>query len=168
MQQVKSRVDTLSTALGAKLDEEKRIARNTIEERKTGLSAMEEFFRLSPERQSQLILPFETFLRNLERQTLIAVIRDTLHRFEDEEYPRILTQLSAWAKPEPQKGGDKSQPDKEPLTVKEKPIEYVPGKAIRTAFDKPWLADESDVDRYLAKLKEALMKEIASGKRIQI
>jgi len=168
MQQVKSLVDTLRTAISSRLDEEKGTVRNAVEERKTGLAAMEEFLSLTPERQSQLILPLETFLRTLEHQTLIAVIRDTIRRFEVEEYPQILTRLSAWSKPEPEKGEYKGQSDKELVAVKEKRIEYVPGKAIRAAFDKPWLADESDVDRYLAKLKEALMKEITSGKRIQI
>ena len=41
-------------------------------------------------------------------------------------------------------------------------------RSIRVPFDKAWLADEADVDRYLAALREAMMKEISAGKRVQI
>jgi hypothetical protein len=168
MQQVKTLMDALRAELNAKLEEDKKNVRNTIQQQQAGLSAMVEFAALSSERQSQLIMPFEAVLRNLDHQTLIAVIRDTLRRFQEEEYPQILTKLSAWSRPEPEIKEYKPGSTEKPLKIKEKQIEYVTGKAIKVEFDKPWLADESDVDRYLAKLKETLMKEIASGKRIQI
>ncbi len=168
MQQVKTIMDALRAELNAKLEEEKKNVRNTIQQQQAGLSAMVEFAALSSERQSQLILPFEAVLRNLGHQTLIAVIRDTLRRFQEEEYPQILTKLSAWSRPEPETKEYNPGSTEKPLKIEEKQIEYVTGKAIKVEFDKPWLADESDVDRYLTKLKETLMKEIASGKRIQI
>jgi hypothetical protein len=36
------------------------------------------------------------------------------------------------------------------------------------SFSKAWLADEADVDRYLQSVREALLKEIKEGKRVQI
>jgi hypothetical protein len=50
----------------------------------------------------------------------------------------------------------------------EPPIEYVPLPRLGMHFDKAWLADESDVDRYLAALKSAIMQEIQQQKRVQI
>jgi len=105
-------------------------------------------------------------LLTIDRQTLIAVIRDTIRRFEDDEYPRILERLSQ-AKPSGETGSSDSPTDDKPV-VADPPVEYVLSRSIRTVFDKAWLADEADVDRYLDKLKEAMMKEIAAGKRIQI
>ena len=35
-------------------------------------------------------------------------------------------------------------------------------------FDKAWLADEADLNRYLDALREAWLKEIKDGKRVQI
>jgi hypothetical protein len=35
-------------------------------------------------------------------------------------------------------------------------------------FDKAWLADETDVERYLESMRQALLDEIRKGKRIQI
>ena len=35
-------------------------------------------------------------------------------------------------------------------------------------FDKAWLADEGDVDRYLNALREALLAEVQQGRKVQI
>jgi len=35
-------------------------------------------------------------------------------------------------------------------------------------FNKAWLADKADVDRYLESMREALLEEIRKGRRIQI
>jgi hypothetical protein len=169
MQQVKSLVDGLRARIEEKLGQEKAAALSAAAALKERFSSMEDFTRLSSERQSQLMKPFDLFLASLECQTLIAVIRDTLRRFEDNEYPRILAQLSAWSQPTPSGGAGKTIQDGTTSKTKEPAqVEYVPGKSIQATFDKAWLADESDVDRYLLKLKEALMKEISAGKRIQI
>jgi len=39
---------------------------------------------------------------------------------------------------------------------------------VKVAYDKAWLADETDVDQYLDSLREALMEEVRKGKRVQI
>jgi hypothetical protein len=39
---------------------------------------------------------------------------------------------------------------------------------LRIDYPKAWLADENDVEAYLEKMREALLKEIKNGKRIQI
>ena len=99
---------------------------------------------------------------------LIAVIRDTLRRFEDDEYQRILARLSAMAQIDTDAGTYKTETGKQKTTIAESPVEYVPYRSIRAPFDKAWLADEADVDRYLASVREALMEAIRNGKRIQI
>lgn len=45
---------------------------------------------------------------------------------------------------------------------------YVPSRSVKVSFDKAWLADETDVERYLESMREALLDEIRKGKRIQI
>jgi hypothetical protein len=39
---------------------------------------------------------------------------------------------------------------------------------VKVPFEKAWLADETDVDRYLQSMREALLEEIRKGRRIQI
>ena len=55
-----------------------------------------------------------------------------------------------------------------PAAKPEPPIEYVPSRSVQVPFDKAWLADETDVDRYLKSMREALLEEIRKGKRIHI
>ena len=110
----------------------------------------------------------------MEKQTLIAVIRDTLRRFEETEYPQLLSRISAWSqvKAKPADSGPddyKSSPTPKTATTTAEPrIEYVTSRSVRVSFDKPWLADESDVERYLDSMRKALLVEIKKGKRIQI
>ncbi len=139
---------------------------------------MPEFSLLTAEQQDQITKPFNAFLENIERQKLIAVIRDNLRRFEDSDYQRLLSQVASWAQPAPiptpSSANDTIQaPEQgteiEIVTSKLEPrIEYVSCRAVRVSFDKAWLADESDVERYLESMREALLIEIRKGKRIQI
>jgi hypothetical protein len=166
MQQAKSLVDALKTKLDEKLEQEKTTARNSATTLKNRIATMDEFARLVPEKQTELLQPFDAFRLTIDRQLLIAVIRDTVRRFEDEEYQRILDRMSR-SKPVISSGISDSPTGDKPI-VADPPVEYIPNSSIRAVFDKAWLADEADVDSYLKKQKEAMMKEIASGKRIRI
>jgi hypothetical protein len=44
----------------------------------------------------------------------------------------------------------------------------VSSRAVKVFFDKAWLADETDVDRYLESMRMALLDEIRKGRRIQV
>jgi hypothetical protein len=124
---------------------------------------------LSSDQQQDLSACFNLFLHSLDRQTLIAVIRDQLRRFEDEIYPDLLTKVSAWSQPEPVTAGVAAETAlNKTKQLPERKIEYVAARSLQVAFDKAWLAEEKDVDRYIAALKESIMKEIANGKRVQI
>ena len=54
------------------------------------------------------------------------------------------------------------------VTVADQTIKFVSYRSITADFDKAWLADEADIDGYLAAMRKALIAEIQSGKRIQI
>jgi hypothetical protein len=116
-------------------------------------------------------------MTSLACRTLIAVIRDTLRRFEEAEYQRLLSKMTAWTQPVPkppldQNGDSKiNKPTAGTQKTEFKPepqIEYIPSRSVRVNFDKAWLADASDVDSYLDAMREALLAEINKGKRIQI
>ena len=164
MQQVKSLVDTLRDKVDRKLAEEKAKAKESFEALKQKVVSQEEFSALPPEKREQLTRPFDDLAGSLERQTIIAVIRDTLRRFREKDYPRLLEKMCTWAeqKPGPKDGG-KDAGDDEPSK-----IVYVPSRSVKVPFKKPWLANEADVDEYTESMKKALMKEIEAGKRIQV
>ena len=170
MQQVKVTVDTLQAKLAQQIDKEISGARSSATVLKERIQATDEFARLSPDQQSQLIKPFDSFIETIQRQKLIAVIRDTLRRFEEQEYTKLLMQMSSWAQSELKTPTDTgSEADDTHSTTRTKPpVKMVLSRSIRVSFDKSYLADESDVDRYLDSMREALLKEIREGKRIQI
>jgi len=177
MQQVKTQVETLQEKVTAQIEAEIAKAKETVAALKGRLCGMAEFGALNGDQQEQITRPFNEFNVAIERQKLIAVIRDTLRRFEESDYQRLLSQMTSWAQPAPTpepapEPGQPATPDKgtkpTPPAKPEPRIEYVPSRSVKVSFDKAWLADESDVERYLESMREALLEEIRKGKRIQI
>jgi hypothetical protein len=177
MQQVKTQVETLQEKVTAQIEAEIAKAKETVAALKGRLCGMAEFGALNGEQQEQVTRPFNEFNAAIERQKLIAVIRDTLRRFEESDYQRLLSQMTSWAQPAPTpkpapEPGKTATPDEgtkpTPPAKPEPRIEYVPSRSVKVSFDKAWLADETDVERYLESMREALLDEIRKGKRIQI
>ncbi len=177
MQQVKTQVETLQEKVTAQIEAEIAKAKETVAALKGRIKSMAEFSALNGEQQEQITRPFNEFNAGLERQKLIAVIRDTLRRLEESDYQRLLSQMTSWAQPAPtpepaQEPGKTAMPDAgtkpTPPAKPEPRIEYVPSRSVKVSFDKAWLADETDVERYLESMREALLDEIRKGKRIQI
>ena len=167
MQQVKVSVDSLQAKLARQIEREISAAKSSVTALQERLQAMDEFAALSSDQQSQLIKPFESFFETIQRQKLIAVIRDTLRRFEEQEYTKLLAQMSGWAQPAA-KTPTNTGPETNEAARAKPPVKMVLGRSILVTFDKPYLANESDVNRYLDSMREALLKEIREGKRIQI
>ena len=115
--------------------------------------------------REQILRPFDELSASIGSVKLIAVIRDALRRFEENDYRRQLSQMAAWAQPAP---ASASGENPTPTPAPEPRIEYVPGRAVKVSFGKAWLADETDVDWYLEAMREALLEEIRKGKRIQV
>lgn len=177
MQQVKTQVETLQERVTAQIEAEIAKAKETVAALKGRLCGMAEFGALNSEQQEKINRPFNEFNAAIERRKLIAVIRDTLRRFEESDYQRQLSQLTTLAqsaptcKHAPEPGGTAPTDEGAKPTPPAKPeprIEYVPSRSVKVSFDKAWLANEADVDRYLESMRKALLEEIRKGKRIQI
>jgi hypothetical protein len=177
MQQVKTQVETLQEKITAQIEAEITTAKETVAALKGRLCGMAEFVALNDGQQEQITRPFNEFNADLERQKLIAVVRENLRRFEENDYQRLLSQMTSWAQPAPTsepapEPGETTSPEEGlspmPPTKPEPRIEYVPSRSVKVSFEKAWLADETDVERYLESMREALLDEIRKGKRIQI
>lgn len=174
MQQVKTHVSTLQGKVEVHVAAEIAKANEVLAGLQESLCAMPEFAVLTAVQQGQIAKPFADVVEQVGKQTLIAVIRDTPRRFEETEYPQLLSRVTAWShadvKPATTGPDDyKSSATTGPApTIAEPPIEYVSSRSVRVSFDKPWLADESDVERYLDSMRKSLLVEINKGKRIQI
>ena len=175
IQEVKTWVEMLRAQLAKQVDEERTRAKADLSTLMKRLCAMPEFSELNKEQQEQVTLQFDKFAASIEHEELIAVIHDSLRRFEEIAYPRLLSQMTVWAQPETvtehiSDTDNLKTTDEAPSmpTVAEPRIEFVSSRVLRVPFDKPCLADESDVDRYLESMREAFLTEINKGKRIQI
>ena len=172
MQQAKSLVDSLKEKIDQQLDQEINTAKSKIEDLQNRMQQMDQFSKLEDNKKEEILKSFSSTLNTLERQTLIAVIRDTARRFEEEEYSRLLTSLSAWTKPlqedKPNVQGVTANAQNGGTIAVQKRVEVVPARSLKVSFNKAWLEDETDVHNYLESTKEAMLKEIKDGKRIQI
>jgi len=174
IQQMKILVDSLKEKVDDQTAQVVSTAKETVATLKKQLQAMGEFATLSEDRQKQLIEPFDVFVQSIERQSLIAVIRDTARRFEKDDYNGVLSQMSLWAAISPVTPKPYIDPTMDPIKetekkgTNEKCVGYVTSGSLKVSFNKPWLEDEADVAKYLDAMGEVLRKEIADGKRIRV
>ena len=166
MQQLKTETEILKKRIDAEIDAEITRAKKNVNNLKDRLSGMDEFSTLPNEQQTQLTCPFDEVIAGIEKHNVVAVIRDTVRQFEESAYQGLLSQLTTWAQPPVADAGETTTSGT--VTEPEPDIEYIPGRRVQVSFDKAWLADEADVDRYLRSMREALLEEIRKGKRIQI
>jgi hypothetical protein len=101
------------------------------------------------------------------------VIKDRIRYFEEDGYQKLLRKMVSLAKQkaepvEPTGPSEISEDDRQPEGIKEIPEEYVQSRNLNVAFDKAWLADEDDVERYLNSLRDAFLTEIRQGRKVQI
>ena len=154
MQLLKTRVETLQKKVTKQVDAEAAKARETVTALKSRLCGMDELTSLRDEQQRQLSKAFEDVLVIIGLKEQIAVIRDVERCFEESDYNNLLSQITAWTQPSTKTGNAEK-------------IECIPLRNLRISFEKAWLEDETDVDRYLESLRRALLGEISRGKRIQ-
>ena len=167
IQQLDSLLLLVQQRVKTKVQTEIQIAQDMLTSLQSRLTGMDEFKKLSEPQQVKLTEPFSIASTDLGNQTLIAVIRDSLRRFEENDYQRLLSQMATWAQPTPAPG-----PTKEGETPKErpklKPAQYVSIKKLQPSFEKAWLTSEQDVEAYTDAVKAKLLEEIKKGHRIQI
>ncbi|MBC3881560.1 BREX system P-loop protein BrxC [Undibacterium sp. LX40W] len=179
LQQTKPQLDALQQSIANQLASEKATAANRLDELGLRLQATDEYATINPDDQARLSKPFIEAGQVLQGQKRIAMIRDQLRHFEDERYPQLLLQLEGLAKPKPVAlppnipndttppvEGGKPQATA-PTSVVAEP-RLVPARTIKIGYPKPWLANEAELDEYLKQQREAWLKEIQAGNRVQV
>lgn len=171
LQQIKGQLDTLQQKIADQREHEAGTATTAINALESRLRGMAEFSALPTDKQAQLTAPFQKATQGIVGQKRIAMIRDLHHRFEEQDYPQLLAQLENWSRPaapiQPNQPASSGSQNPFVTTPAAQP-QIVTGRSITVSFDKAWLADEADLNRYLDALREAWLKEIKDGKRVQI
>lgn len=177
IQQVKALRDELTTELAGKLDGVITQAKATVLELRDRVTGMDEFSKLDTVQQKQITDSFDETEARIARQSVIAVVNDTVRKFEDSEYPALLDKVMLWSQPVPVKpvtpttgGGNIDKPVTPPTPVEPPKPQYVvvPARDIKVTYKKPFLDDEQDVDDYITALKSAILAEVKAGKRVRI
>lgn len=182
LQQLKPQLDALQQTIANQLAIEKEAACGRLAELEQRLRATEEYGRLSATQQAQLTQPCADARLTLQGQKRIAMIRDQLRYFEDSRFPQLLVQLEQWSKPEtpapsaaaPEATakpsiGEGMPPASTTATKAASPEpKLVPARTIKVSYPRPWLTNEAELDDYLNKQREAWLKEILAGNRVQI
>ncbi len=171
IQQVKTLVDSLEEKINQAVQQTRSRAIDTLKTMQSRMQSMDEYQKLPGERQTELDKPYRDLIEHIEQQHLIAVINDRLRYFEEQGYQKLLSRMVDLATPRPaptptDPSGERDD-DTPPSPPKPK-VEYVNVRQVRASYDKAWLADETDVDRYLDSMRDALMEEIHKGKRVQV
>jgi hypothetical protein len=110
------------------------------------------------------------------------MIRDQLRAFEDNQYAQLLLKLEQLSRPQPvsapvppiappssgNHGIDCPPPQSAEPPRADEPPRLVSARTIKVAYSKPWLASEAELDDYLHQQREAWLKEIQAGNRVQI
>jgi cation transport regulator ChaC len=172
LQQVKAHLDLLQQKIADQRTREFEAAKASVDTLEVKLRGMPEFSYLGADQQAQVASACEKARQGLSEQKRIAMIRDQVRRFEDVEYPGLVAQIDLWSHPvepgtktaPPDNGGDTTSATTTPLP---QPT-IVLSRSIAVQFDKALLADEADLQRYLDALRDAWLKEIKAGKRVQI
>jgi hypothetical protein len=179
LQHAKPQLNALQQSITVELASEKATAGSLLEDLEQRLQGTDEYMGLSTDDRAKLARPFAEARQALQNQKRIAMIRDQLRHFEDSHYPQLLLQLEGLAKPKPetpspnalegaasQQQGDTGVAST-PTNSSAAP-RLVPARTIKVGYAKPWLASESELDDYLKQQREAWLKEIQAGNRVQV
>jgi hypothetical protein len=170
IQQLKSELDALKQEIDKKVEQTREQAIEKLATMQQRMQGMDEYKNLPDVRMAELDAPYQELIDHINQQSLIAVINDSMRYFEEQGYQKLLARMIDLTAPKPSSGEDLSDSsnDDNDKRVKQSRPEYISSRNINVAFDKAWLADETDVDRYLESMREALLEAIRKGKRVQI
>ena len=117
-------------------------------------------------------------IETIAGQVRIGLVKAQLRAFEDKGFAAVLSDLTRWSTPPapPSDNGTEgtgsssgSDSGNTEGVREDNPTQTIISRnQIKVSFDKAMLVDESDVDRYLQSMKEALLNEIQQGKRVQV
>lgn len=170
MKQAKTLLDNLRRRLETLASEARAAAEQAVTSKVQKLASIDGYDKLTDEQKKQIeSIVYET-IEQIKTQPLIAVVKEAATRFETSGYSSILSKLTQWTAPKPEPK-PKAADDKSPTPEKsdwKPPIEFVGLSHLNVSFERPWLQSETDVDEYLANLRQSMLNAIAAGKRIQI
>ncbi len=154
MQGVKSQLDSLRQELDLRVESERQRVQQQLEAKAAKLKTIEGFLKLPPEQQSRFESEVSKAIQYASQTPLIAVVKETGNRFEEETWPRLIDQIQQQQGGNGGKGGTT--------------VETINLDRLQVAFDPVFIQSEQDVEAYLAALRQTLLQTVRDGKRVQV
>jgi len=153
IQKAKASLDIIQKEIVTKIDEEKKIAVSSVESLIQKLQQFDGFSKLTDDQKSQVLLPFNKAIEEINCQRLIPSIKDKA-RIAIDKYEQQVTLIGVLLK---QNGGS---------TTKSDPVQYIRKSQVEIHYAKHELIDAADVEEYTSQLKDEYLKVIKQNKRI--
>ena len=151
MKDAKSLMDGLKKDVESHVKQVRKEALANVSKLQERVQGLPEYSKLKKEQRQEIEQSFDAIQVYIQKENLISSIRDNASRYETNEYNRLLTTITEWTQ-----------------KPSEKPVEYVSQGDLGVKFEKPYLANEEDVEEYLEAVKKAMLKAIKANKRIRL
>jgi hypothetical protein len=173
MQWAKEQLDKCRGLLRDTLDAEKNKARKTVQELREKLQGIDVFEQLTEAQQDEVLKPFDLAMGEIDKERYIGNLRDFVRQFEEQQYPRYLSDMYDRAKPTPPEGVVKPQTANartgSTAETATKPTErrnFIQAFNIKVPFGKSYLRNAEDVDAYLEQLRAAYLEQLDKDRDI--
>jgi hypothetical protein len=162
MREAKMAMEKLKSKLLALIDEERKLALSETEKAINEIRQTNEFSRLSPGQQDELLKPFDEEIKQLGAQRYIANIRDARNRVKSNLLPGQLNKMMQMLNPLVSEDGNGGKGASEPF------VQYITSNNIKVKYPKKQLDNHGDVDDYVEALRDAMKEQISKKKRIRL
>lgn len=173
MRKAKAAFDALKSEVGKRLEDAGKDALKEIEERRETLRQHPSFTELAEETANEILKATEAACEQVKNAKLIPVIRDTVTRYLDSEFPRQMSRVQEAAAAYKaggeatgggggEAGGGSSGTATEPAFVSLKQLLH------EVDSEKKVLTSAEDVDAFVAALKASLQNAIDEKKGITL
>ncbi|HEY5590336.1 MAG TPA: BREX system P-loop protein BrxC [Paludibacter sp.] len=160
IQNAKATKDALTEKVIRQIDEERKLTKTAIENAVIRIEYHEDYKSLDETKRKLVLKPFEDELKRLKDQRFIANLRETKATVKGRLLEQQLNEMVRLAKP--------PVPEVDGKKVEEPIVHYQRLNTVRVDFSKSELRTIEDVEKYIEKLKENLIKLIQENKRISL
>ena len=163
IQSLKTDLYNLKNKVDHKVLEERKAVEAAVDEVAAKVTQMAEFQALPEQGQQQITTRINTRKTGLDRIDLIPVLRDRSNDIRYNLLAEVIGEIDRMNRPAP--APTPSGVSEAPAPAPQAPS-YVNATQVKVSFDKPYLADDADVDAYVEELKKTLLAEIHAGKKV--
>lgn len=160
VQEAKKLMESLKTHLSDKLKQERQLALEKLAKLESSLTDLPQFPGLDEAHKARISSKFASLRSGIESQNLAAVFRDSLSRFEQNDYGSFYSLVTTPA-PKPNKTSGPENPLPAAPTL-------IRSSQLKVRYSKAVITDEADLDSYLASLRSAMLEALRNQQNIQL